>query len=514
MVSTIHFFEEVGLEFTHAMLGRHRAAHGRHLGGPPREQLGAARVFLGGARQNVHMHVVASNVAPRGTLKTAFGERAAIHRDYIAQAIVRHRHVATEFRDGRVGAAALVDKHVHAFGNRMAEEALTHALGFGRRDPRALGIAAARFQLLAQHHELGYGSFLIVAAQLDEHACSRIVGEFGKLGECRVVRLLRAQNVERSAVKVLDGRRVFERAAHGDREIDRLGLAREKAARAPYLDRHRQKRQLKLANHAKRATCANEQVNCVHVVARKIARRIFRLRHIVRGKAQHQLATALGHKAKLATGREHLAAAQGERITIGERHTHRFNVRAHRPIGIAARARRVACHDAAKRCRCFGRIGREKLRGCGFKLSQHGEAFIVPARRVETRLLQHVAQLHERKARLHAHKEAAVGAAAHAEHAVHARRVQHAAAMGNRASRQAGTRTLNGDRHTCGMQGVQRIAHIGFRFREQDTFRRTHTARFVAQVLFKLISAGHDFCHRFPLRSFLQLFAGMFTIAH
>ena len=70
------------------------------------------------------MHVVASNMAPRGTLKTAFGERAAIHRDYIAQAIVRHRHVATKFRDGRVGATTLVDKHVHAFGNCMAEEAL------------------------------------------------------------------------------------------------------------------------------------------------------------------------------------------------------------------------------------------------------------------------------------------------------------------------------------------------------------------------------------------------------
>ena len=171
-------------------------------------------------------------------------------------------------------------------------------------------------------------------------------------------------------------------------------------------------------------------------------------------------------------------------------------------------------HDAAKRCRCLGRVGREKLRRCGFELSQRGEAFIAPARRVETRLLKHVAQLHERKARLHAHKEAAVGAAAHAEHAVHARRVQHAAAMGNRASRQAGTRALHGDRHTCGMQGVQRIAHIGFRFREHDTFRRTHTARFVAQVLFKLIGAGHDFSHRFPLRSFFQLFAGMFTIAH
>lgn len=173
-------------------------------------------------------HVVASNVAPRGTLETAFGERATIHRDYIAQAIVRHRHVATEFRDGRVGATTLVDKHVHAFGNRMAEEALARALGFSRRDPRALGIAAARFQLLAQHHELGLGGFLIVAAQLDEHACSRIVGEFREFGECRIVRLLRTQNVERSAIEVLDGRRMFKRVAHGDREIDRLGLAGKK----------------------------------------------------------------------------------------------------------------------------------------------------------------------------------------------------------------------------------------------------------------------------------------------
>ena len=298
---------------------------------------------------------------------------------------------------------------------------------------------------------------------------------------------------------------MLERVAHGNRELDSLGLAREKATRAPHLDRHGQKRQLKLANHAKRAACANEEVDCIHVVRCKIARRIFRLRHIVRGKVQRQLATALGHKAKLAARRERLAAAQGKNIAIGKRHAHRLNVRARRPIGIAARARRVACHDAAERRRRLGRVGREKLRGCGFELSQRGEAFIVPARRVETRLLQHVAQLHERKARLHAHKEAAVGAAAHAEHAVHARRVQHAAAMGNRASRQAGTRALHGDRHTCGMQGVQRIAHIGLRFREHDAFRRTHTARFVAQVLFKLIGAGHDSGHRFPLRSFLQL---------
>ena len=388
----------------------------------------------------------------------------------------------------------------------MAEEALAGALGLGRRDPRAFGIAAACLQLLAQHHELSFGSFLIVAAQLDEHACSSIISELGKLGECRVVRLLRTQNIERGAVEVFNSRCMSERVAHGNRELDRLGLAREKATRAPHLDGHRQKRQLKLANHAKRAACANEEVDRGHVVGRKIARRIFRLRHIVRGKVQHQLATALGHKAELAANRERLAAAQSKNIAIGKRHAHRLNVRARRPIGIAARARRVACHDAAERRRRLSRIGRKKLRGRGLELRQRSEAFIAPASRVETRLLQHIAQLHERKARLHTHEEAAVGAAAQPEHAVHARRVQHAAAMGNRAGRQAGTRALHGDGHACGMQPAQRVAHIGLRFGEHDAFRRPHAARFVAQVFLKLVGAGHDFGHGFPFQSAFSAF--------
>ena len=269
---------------------------------------------------------------------------------------------------------------------------------------------------------------------------------------------------------------MLERVAHGNRELDRLGLTWEKAARAPHFNRHGQKRQLKLANHAKRAACANEEVDRVHIVGRKIARRIFSLRHIVRGKVQHQLATALGHKTELAANRERLAAAQSKNIAIGKRHAHRFNVRARRPISIAARARRVACHDAAKRRRRLGRVGREKLCRRGLELRQRSEAFIVPTSRVETRLLQHIAQLHERKARLHAHEEAAVGATAQPEHAVHARRVQHAAAMGNRAGRQAGTRALHGDGRTCGMQPAQRVAHIGLRFGKHDAFRRPHAA--------------------------------------
>ena len=126
---------------------------------------------------------------------------------------------------------------------------------------------------------------------------------------------------------------------HGDREIDRLGLARKKAARAPHLDRHRQKRQLKLANHAKRATCANEQVNCVLRKIRTQNSPTFFAFGISYGKVQHQLATALGHKAKLAArSRTPRRGARASTSPSASATRIASTCRARRPIGVTAQA--------------------------------------------------------------------------------------------------------------------------------------------------------------------------------
>ncbi len=220
---------------------------------------------------------------------------------------------------------------------------------------------------------------------------------------------------------------------------DRLGLARSSSRHTS--TEHRQKAPSSSSQITPSVPhAANEQVNCVHRrnSHAKNSPTFFAFGISCGRGSTPARDRPLGHKAKLAAVANTSPRRKGDTSPSARRHTHRFNVPRARRIGVTARADALHATMPPKRCRCLSvvEVGREKLRGCGFTEAEpaRGEAFIVPARRVETRLLQHVAQLHERKARLHMRtKKRPSGRGACLEHAVHARRVRHAAARGDRA---------------------------------------------------------------------------------
>mgnify|MGYP006982968572 CR=1 FL=1 len=162
----VHRLEKARLDLADAVLGGDGATHSRNFGGPLGKQLAAAAVILRIARQDVHMQVVVADMAPRGGLKTAFGQRAAIEGNHIGQARVGHRHVRAQLGDGGVGATTLVDKHVDALGHRMAEESLAFAIDLGTRDPRRIIAAARKLQYPPQVIQFFSRLGFIIAVEL------------------------------------------------------------------------------------------------------------------------------------------------------------------------------------------------------------------------------------------------------------------------------------------------------------------------------------------------------------
>ena len=142
------------------------AAHGRDLGRPLGKELSTAAIVPCIARQDVHVQMVVADMSPGGRLKPAFGQRTAIEGNNIGQARVGHRHVRAQFGDGGIRAAALVDKHVDALGDRMAEESLTLAIDLGARDPCRIVTAARKLQYPPQVIQLLSRLRLVVAVEL------------------------------------------------------------------------------------------------------------------------------------------------------------------------------------------------------------------------------------------------------------------------------------------------------------------------------------------------------------
>ena len=86
---------------------------------------------------------------------------------------------------------------------------------------------------------------------------------------------------------------------HGARGIGkghRLVLAIEKAAHAPHNRGSRLQGDLELSDNTERATCADKEINDVHIVRNKIARSIFGLGHGVVRKIELNRTTLRRHK--------------------------------------------------------------------------------------------------------------------------------------------------------------------------------------------------------------------------
>ena len=106
-----------------------------------------------------------------------------------------------------------------------------------------------------------------------------------------------------------------------------------------------------------------------------------------------------------------------------------------------------------------------------------------------------LAQLGENDARLHAQAEGAVGAAAQAEIAVHARRVEHVTAMGHGAGGKARARRLDGNGRALFIELGEDRADLILARGKRDRLSRAGAARFVARVLLVLRAERCDGCH-------------------
>ena len=169
---TIHDLEEIALDLAHAVLGGDGATHRGDFARPAAEELFAARELLARARQNVHVQMVVADMAPCGRLKTCLGERRAVERHDVRQALVRHGHVAAELRNRGLRAATLVDEHVHALRHRMAKESQRLAVDGRARHPRRARVAARLFDEPAQALHILHGLFLARRLELHEETAA------------------------------------------------------------------------------------------------------------------------------------------------------------------------------------------------------------------------------------------------------------------------------------------------------------------------------------------------------
>ena len=104
--------------------------------------------------------------APRQQIQARFrpvcGDRGPRHR----QGVHWHRHVRTQFGDGGIRAATLVDKHVDALGDRMAEEPLALAINLGARDPCRIVAATRKLEHPSQVVQFLGRLGLVIAVEL------------------------------------------------------------------------------------------------------------------------------------------------------------------------------------------------------------------------------------------------------------------------------------------------------------------------------------------------------------
>ena len=441
------------------------------------------------------MDVVVADVAPGRRLQARLGERAAVEREDVVQALVGHGHVAAQLGDGGVRAATLVDEHVHALRHGVAEEDQALAVDLGARDPgRVLG-AARGLEHLAQAVELGGRLVLGLAVELHVDADGRVLGELRQRREGRRGLALAAQDIERAGVEVLDRRGAGKRGAGLLGEVERGLLGGKEAAHAPHDGGRGHERDLDPRDDAERAARADEEVDGVHVVGHVVARGVLRRGHPVRGQVEHELAARLGDQAQDAAVCADLAAAQHEQVAVGERNAQRRHVRARGAVLVAAGTRGVAGHDAAHAGRGLGRVRGEELLGSRFEGLERGERRVVPARVRDGLRGEVFAQLREHDARLHGQVERPVGVLTHAQVAGHAAHVEHVAAVRDRAGRETRARALHRHRRAGGVKLAQDVAHLLLGGREADALRFSRAARLVAAIFLEFFGKRPDLGH-------------------
>ena len=113
------------------------------------------------------MQVVVADMAPRGGLKTAFGQRAAIEGNHIGQARVGHRHVRAQLGDGGVGATTASSISMLTLsGTAWRKNRLAFAIDLGTRDPRRIIAAARKLQYPPQVIQFFSRLGFIIAVEL------------------------------------------------------------------------------------------------------------------------------------------------------------------------------------------------------------------------------------------------------------------------------------------------------------------------------------------------------------
>ena len=140
------------------------------------------------------MQMVVTDVPPGSRFKPAFGQCAAIEGHDIGKACIGHRHIRTQLGDGRIHAAALVDKHVDALGDRMAEEPLALAINLGARDPCRIVAAARKLQHPSQAVQLLGRLGLVIAVEFHINTDLGLFVERRQRGKRRRLLALVTQN--------------------------------------------------------------------------------------------------------------------------------------------------------------------------------------------------------------------------------------------------------------------------------------------------------------------------------
>lgn len=192
--------------------------------------------------------------------------------------------------------ATLVDEHVDALGNRVAEEPLALAIDLGARNPCRVVAAARKLQNPSQVVQLLGRLCLVVAVELHVDADLCLIVECRQRGKSSRLLALAAKDIQGARIEILDSSRVGQDRAHGIGKGNGLVLAIEKAAHAPHNRGSRLQGDLELGDNAERATCADKEIDGVHIVRNIIARSIFGLGHGVVRKIELKRTSFRRHK--------------------------------------------------------------------------------------------------------------------------------------------------------------------------------------------------------------------------
>ena len=393
------------------------------------------------------MQVVVADMPPCGRLEPLLSQRRAVEGDDIAQAVVGNGHVAAELGDRRLFSAALVDEHVHALGNGMAEEPERLAVNGGTGHPRVPLASARRAHDGAETLEVRHGLIFHRCLELHIKAAAEARGKQRERREGRALGTGAAQHVKGGWVEVLERRRMLEVCAGSYGCLDRLALGRKEATRRPNHRRSRHEGELELGDDTEGTVRTDDKVEGVHVVLNKVAGGVFGVRHLVGGEVRFDGRAALGLEHEMPAASADLVPAQRDHVAVCEHEPQRRHVAAHGAVTKAPCTRGVACGHTAQASRGLGGIGGEHLLRSLGKTLRGGKRRLVPTLGRKCLCCQVLSKFGKNETRLNAQVETPV-LLAQAERAVHVREVEHMPALRHGARCKARARALHRDGRT------------------------------------------------------------------